>query len=366
MTSQGNNSDFRAHYLTELDRRGYVADAAQLKAVEVLAGRARALRKRHRPGLVGRWLGRSPRLVRGVYFWGGVGRGKTFIMDLFYEWLPIDDKHRSHFHRFMRWVHDQLADRPGESDPLDAIAADFAAEHRVLCLDEFFVSDITDAMLLGRLLASLFEHGVTLITTSNAAPGELYRDGLQRTRFLPAIELLETRCEVVNLDAGTDYRLELLAQSQTYLDANDARTAGRLALYFDRLAPGRYTTGESIDIENRPIATVRRGKSIAWFTFAALCQGPRSQNDYIAIARQFQTVIVSGVPVLDAKTDDEARRFIALIDEFYDRRIKLVLSAAAPADRLYVGQRLAFEFERTVSRLSEMQSTSYLASPHRP
>ncbi|MEM8982876.1 MAG: cell division protein ZapE, partial [Pseudomonadota bacterium] len=282
MPRQTDTSDFRAYYLTELDRRGYSADPSQLKAVEALANRGRQLSRRRPQGLLGRLMGGEPKPARGIYLWGGVGRGKTFVMDLFFDWLPVSAKHRAHFHRFMHWVHAELAKRPGETDPLETIAATFADDHRVLCLDEFFVSDITDAMLLGRLLSALFDHRVALITTSNAAPTDLYRDGLQRARFLPAIELLETHCDVINLDAGTDYRLELLAQSSTYLDTDDALTAGRLALTFDRLAPGRYTTGEAIDVEHRPIPTVRRGKSIVWFTFAALCQGPRSQNDYIA------------------------------------------------------------------------------------
>ncbi|MEO1035741.1 MAG: cell division protein ZapE [Pseudomonadota bacterium] len=357
--------DFRARYLTELDARGFTADEAQLAAVETLAERTNCLLQSAPSGLFGRLLGRHKARTRGVYLWGGVGRGKTFVMDLFFEHLEIEAKYRAHFHRFMRFIHDQLGTLDGEEDPLDQIAEQFASEHRVLCLDEFFVSDITDAMILARLLEGLFTRGLMLVTTSNAAPTDLYRDGLQRARFLPAIALLEKHCEVVNLDAGTDYRLQLLASARTYLDANEPRTGAQLALYFERLAPGRYTEGEALEIEGRPIGTVRRAKSVVWFTFGQLCDGPRSQNDYISIARRFQTVILSDVPVLDAEHDDQARRFIAVVDEFYDRRVKLVLSAAAAPEDLYTGQRLAFEFERTHSRLVEMQSEAYLAQPHR-
>ena len=357
--------DFRAHYLTELDARGFHADSAQLAAVEALAERAKALRAPRSGGWLQRWLRPGRPATRGLYLWGGVGRGKTFVMDLFFDAVPIDAKYRAHFHRFMQFVHGELAELDNVSDPLEPVADAFAEQYRLLCLDEFFVSDITDAMLLGRLLTALFDRGVMLVTTSNAPPSELYRDGLQRARFLPAIDMLERHCEVLNVDGGTDYRLAMLASGSTYLDATDVRTPGRLALYFDRLAPGRYTIGTAIDVEGREIATVRRGQSIVWCTFAQLCDGPRSPNDYISIARRFQSVILSDVPVLDALMDDQARRFVALIDEFYDRRVKLVVSAMAAPDALYTGSRLAFEFERTASRLVEMQSETYLSEAHR-
>ena len=365
MDGASTSLDLRARYLSELAARGYQADDAQLAVVELLERRSRKLIKKRSTSWFAKLTGRRRAGVRGVYLWGGVGRGKTFIMDLFFDALPIEQKYRAHFHRFMRYVHDALGEHRDTEDPLALVADDFAASYRLLCLDEFFVSDITDAMILGRLLDALFSRGVTLVTTSNSPPAELYRDGLQRSRFLPAIALLERCCEVVNVDAGTDYRLATLTAGRTYLDSGLATTAAELAARFEQLAPGRYGAGEPLDIEGRPIDTVRRGQSVVWFTFTALCEGPRSQNDYISIARRFQTVVISDIPVLGTDEDDAARRFVALIDEFYDRRVKLVASAAAPPDALYTGKRLAFEFERTASRLIEMQSQAYLAEAHR-
>lgn len=302
--------------------------------------------------------------IRGLYIWGGVGRGKTFLLDLFFETLALPAKKRIHFHRMMHDVHARLARLGDIEDPLDRVAADMAKETRVLCFDEFFVSDIADAMLLGRLLAGLFERGVTLLATSNSAPDELYQDGLQRQRFLPAIEALKEHTRVVQMAAGTDYRLRLLQEAGTYLTPDDAAARSRLQHYFDESASSQINSQRTIAVNGRKIRVRQSAKSIVWFEFREICDGPRSQNDYIEIARWYPTVIVSTVPQFDASLENQARRFIALVDEFYDRRVKLILSAAAPIDQLYQGRQLGFEFERTVSRLVEMQSTEYLAAAH--
>lgn len=306
-----------------------------------------------------------PPAVRGLYLWGEVGRGKTLLMDLFFDTLAIERKKRIHFHRMMADVHARLKAVDDAQDPLDPVAASLAREIRVLCFDEFFVSDIGDAMLLGRLLDGLFRRGVTLVATSNTPPADLYAGGLQRERFLPAIDLLQTHTDVVQLEGALDYRLELLQKAGTYLTPADCDAQARLSDFFHDVAPGRIVEARRLDINGRPIDTLRAAKGVAWFDFEELCDGPRSQQDYIEIARWYQTVIVSDIPPLTARRDDAARRFVALVDEFYDRRVNLIVSAASPADELYRGRRLAFEFQRTVSRLSEMQSTAYLHSAHR-
>lgn len=306
-----------------------------------------------------------PPAPRGVYVWGGVGRGKTFLMDLFFDAVGLRSKKRIHFHRMMSDVHRRLAKLKGHRDPLDRVAAAISREARVLCFDEFYVSDIADAMILGRLLEGLFKRGVTLVTTSNQPPDDLYSGGLQRERFLPAIDLLKRHTQVVALDGGEDYRLRLLQRAGTYLAPPGPGTEQRLREFFDAVAPGKVVEARRVEINGRMLTTLRAAKGVAWFDFEELCEGPRSQDDYIEIARWNHTVIVSGVPRLGARSDDAARRFIALIDEFYDRRVKLVLAAAVPAGELYTGSRLAFEFRRTVSRLMEMQSQDYLHAPHR-
>ena len=300
----------------------------------------------------------------GLYLWGAVGRGKTFLMDLFFETLPIERKSRIHFHRMMRDVHERLAQLRDVADPLDQVAADIASSTRVLCFDEFFVSDIGDAMILARLLDGLFRRGVTLVATSNSKPDDLYRDGLQRSRFLPAIGLLKTHTTVVRLDGDIDYRLRILRQAGTYLVPDDDEARGRLRKLFDDSASSRIRDDASLDINGREILARHCARGIAWFEFSELCDGPRSQNDYIEIARWYPTVIVSAVPRFDRSSEDQARRFVALVDEFYDRNVKLIVSAAAAPADLYRGLRLRFEFERTASRLVEMQSADYLARPH--
>ena len=352
----------REEYEQRLEHHGYVRDPAQ----ECLLGKLAMLQSDLYAAGKGGFLSRlrKTKTVRGLYIVGGVGRGKTFLMDLFFETLAIDAKRRSHFHRMMQDVHTRLKALDGVEDPLDQVAADIAAETRVLCFDEFFVSDIGDAMILGRLLDGLFRRGTTLVTTSNTEPDNLYRDGLQRSRFLPAIDLLNQHTTVVHMDGKVDYRLRLLEQAGTYLTPVNADSEAVLARLFSESASSHVQDDHPLDVNGRPILARRCAKGIAWFDFEALCSGPRSQADYIELARWFPTVLLSGVPVFDRKREDEARRFVALVDEFYDRRVKLILSAAVDVHELYQGARLSFEFERTVSRLIEMQSTDYLALPH--
>jgi len=302
--------------------------------------------------------------VRGLYIWGGVGRGKTFLMDLFFESLDFEQKKRVHFHRLMRDVHERMKMLSFVADPLDKIAGQIAQETRVLCFDEFFVSDIGDAMILGRLLKGLFSRGVTLVATSNSRPDDLYRDGLQRQRFLPAIQLLNDYTDVVNMDGGTDYRLRLLERAGTYQHPDDDEARAHLRFYFDETASVSIAENIDLDINGRPVRARRAAKGVAWFDFHDICDGPRSQADYIELARWYPSIIISGVPQFDKTRDDQARRFISLVDEFYDRQVKLVLSADVGIRDLYTGRRLAFEFERTASRLVEMQSSKYLALPH--
>jgi cell division protein ZapE len=301
-----------------------------------------------------------------MYLWGGVGRGKTFLMDLFFAGLPPGRGRRRHFHPFMRDVHKALHALGRGERPLAQVAADVAARGDVLCLDELYVSDIGDAMILHGLLEGLVRQGVTLVITSNWKPSTLYRDGLQRERFLPAIALIEGTLDVVEFPPGVDFRQRELSQAETYLPHGHPVTEQRMALLFERLSGAPAAHGGSMDVDGRSIPVRARAGGSAWFDFSALCEGPRSQNDYIELARDLHTVFVSGVPVFDAGRDDAARRFIALVDELYDRRVKLVLSAAAEPDQLYRGERLSAGFGRTASRLVEMRSREYLGQPHQP
>jgi cell division protein ZapE len=363
-------SDLRGLYARELAARGFSADPAQLAALARLDALRRRLSRAPRawlPRLLRALTQRRPDVpVRGLYLWGGVGRGKTWLMDLFFESLPFAERRRQHFHRFMHDVHAQLAELKHERDPLEHVAETIARDTRVLCLDELQVTDIADAMILGNLFDALFRRAVTLVATSNTAPAELYRDGLQRARFVPAIESLQRHLEVWRIGGTTDYRLRELTQAGVYLPAGAADTRSRLEQLFARLTRHGARQGGSILIEGRPIAVIRAGPGVLWCDFSALCAGPRSTDDYMEIAREYHAVIVAAVPVLDASTDDEARRFIALVDEFYDRNVKVIVSAAAPAPELYRGERLRAPFERTVSRLIEMQSAEYLAREHKP
>lgn len=359
-------------YRADLEHEGFVADAAQREAVTALQelyDRLLAAPVRTRGRLLGWWRrrrGNGPAAEPGLYLWGGVGRGKTYLMDTFYECLPFSAKRRLHFHRFMRAAHQRLPRLRDQEDPLRLLAREWAADVRVLCFDEFFVSDIADAMILSGLLHGLVENGVTLVATSNVPPDALYRDGLQRARFLPAIELLQQHTRVLNVDGGTDYRLRFLSQAEIYHSPADAAADAALAEDFEQICPDREHERGPLRIEGRRIPVRALGDGVVWFDFPAICEGPRSQTDYIEIARQFHTVLVSGVPVFDRRREDAARRFVSLVDEFYDRGVKLILSAAAPVERLYRGRRLGFEFERTASRLIEMRAHDYLAAPHRP
>ena len=314
-----------------------------------------------------RWFGRAAAVKgpeRGVYVWGGVGRGKTWLMDLFFQTLSIERKERLHFHHFMKQTHEDLRELSGQANPLDRVASKIARRTRVLCLDEFVVTDIGDAVILARLLNALFRLWVTLVTTSNVAPENLYRDGIQRASFLPAIDLLETHTEVVRLDGGRDYRREILTAASVYHVPLGADTDRRLLTEFEELVKEDYERDGQLDVLRRSIPFRCRAGSIVWFDFIALCGPPRSQHDYIEVARCHHTVLISDVPRMDGSTDDCTRRFILLIDEFYDRKVKLIVSAAVDPERLYCGERLAFEFQRTASRLIEMQSQEYLAQPH--
>jgi cell division protein ZapE len=284
-------------------------------------------------------------------------------MDLFFKTLPIESKRRVHFHRMMSEVHARLKGF-SNVDPLDQVAADIAKETEVLCFDEFFVADIGDAMILGRLMHGLFRRGVILVATSNTAPPDLYAGGLQRERFLPAIEILEEKTEVLHIEGATDYRLTLLQKAGTFLCPAGPGANTKLERYFQEIASGDIENDTAVDVLGRSIPARKSAKGIAWFSFEALCDGPRSQQDYIEIARWYPTVIVSDMPALDAEREDAARRFIALVDEFYDRRVKLIVSAEAPIPTLYRGMRLRLEFPRAVSRLTEMQTEVYLHSAH--
>jgi cell division protein ZapE len=352
----------REAYEQSLLREGHEQDAAQMEIVALLDDLQQRLQAaRPRRGLRGLFGKPSE---KGLYVWGGVGRGKTFLMDLFFETLDVAQKKRIHFHRMMHDVHERLQALSEVEDPLDQVAEAIAKETRVLCFDEFFVSDIGDAMILGKLLDGLFRRGVTLVATSNAAPDELYKDGLQRQQFLPAIENLKKHTRVVHMDGDVDYRLRLLEQAGTYLTPDDETAQAKLQHFFDESASSQISADALLEINGREVRARLCAKGIAWFDFVDICDGPRSQNDYIELARWYPTVIVSGIPQLDPTLENQARRFIALVDEFYDRRVKLIVSAAVAIDSLYSGGRLSFEFDRTSSRLIEMQSTDYLAAPH--
>ncbi|AOD16701.1 cell division protein ZapE [Xanthomonas fragariae] len=355
-------------YAAGVERGDWRADPAQQAALAELGRIHEALVDCAQDG----WLDRlsafwkNPEPVRGLYFWGGVGRGKTFLVDLFYDGLPIKQKYRTHFHRFMRGVHEQLRQHAGQSDPLARIAHQWRENLRVLVLDEFFVTDIGDAMLLARLLERLFAEGVTLVTTSNTAPENLYANGLQRESFMPAIGLLQKFCVELYAEGTEDYRMRALTRSPVYRTPLDAHSDAWLAQRWSELSGNSEARGGNIEIESRKIAVRARGKSIVWFDFAALCEGPRGPGDYIEIAREFTTVLLGGIAHFDRMNEDAARRFVNLIDELYDRHVNLVCTAQDTSPTLYSGQRLAGAFERTASRLIEMQSVEYLAAAHRP
>ncbi|MFT6734851.1 MAG: cell division protein ZapE [Polaribacter sp.] len=302
--------------------------------------------------------------IKGLYFWGGVGRGKTYLMDMFFDALPIKKKMRLHFHRFMHQTHEQLQTHKGKQDPLLLIADKLAEQTNIICFDEFFVSDITDAMILGGLFEALFKRGVSLVATSNIPPDDLYRNGLQRERFLPAIAAIKQHCKIINLDNGIDYRLRTLEQADIFHTPHDQEAIDNLNISFTRLATELMPDDSIIEIEHRPVKTIRCAEGIVWFSFNEICETARSQTDYIEISRSYQTVIVSEIPQLETKDDSAARRFISLVDEFYDRHVNLMITASVELEELYTGTQLSFEFKRTLSRLQEMQSHDYLALEH--
>lgn len=353
------------YYEHELKTRGYQSDAAQRAAVERLqrcygewvaykARRSNAFKK----------LVIRPDLPRGVYMWGGVGRGKSFLMDSFYAVVPVQRKTRLHFHEFMREVHRELEELKGQADPLDELARRIAKRYRLICFDEFHVSDIADAMILYRLLDRLFLNGVQFVMTSNYDPDDLYPDGLHRDRMLPAIALLKDKLDVLNVDAGIDYRQRTLTQVRMYHTPLGAEADRALRHAFAQLAA---VPDESpiLHIEKREIKALRRADGVVWFDFATLCGGPRSQNDYLELASRFHAIVLSEVPQMSPRMASEARRFTWLIDVLYDHKVKLLMSAAVPAEDLYIEGPMANEFSRTVSRIVEMQSKEYLETPRR-
>lgn len=352
-----------ARYALDASRPGFLPDPTQQRAMDALEQLYQELLAKppkHRLG--------SPRLrwpaVKGLYLWGGVGRGKTYLLDTFFASLPFTRKQRTHFHRFMLEVHQRRQHFPAKQDPLVCVADEIAARVRVLCFDEFFVADIADAMILGRLFEALFKRGVTLVTTSNVPPDLLYRDGLQRERFLPAIEMLKQNVRLLEVDNGTDYRLRALDGFNLYLVGSEAANETSLRERFDSVATGVTQEQADLHLNDRVIQAEALAPGVAWFSFAALCEGPRSAADYVELAHQYHTLVLSGVPQMGSDREDAARRFLTLIDELYDRGTKIVVGAAVPIESLYAGRRLSFEFERTRSRLIEMQSREYLARPH--
>ncbi|MDE2564589.1 MAG: AFG1 family ATPase [Burkholderiales bacterium] len=355
----------RPIYEAALAERGFHSDEAQRRAIDALerCEREWADYKARRGNALTKLL-RHPPIPRGVYMWGGVGRGKSFLMDCFFQAVPLTRKTRLHFHEFMREVHRELQDLKGTADPLDELGRRIARRLRLICFDEFHVADVTDAMILHRLLAALFANRVSIVTTSNFHPDGLYPNGLHRDRILPAIELLKSRLEVINVDAGTDYRQQTLAGIATYHCPLDAAAEAAMAEAFDKLAEAR-DENPVMQIEHRALPALRRAGGVVWFDFKTLCGGPRSQNDYLEIASRFHTVLLSGVPQMSPRLASEARRFTWLVDVLYDRRVKLMLSAAVPAEQLYTEGPLAHEFPRTVSRLHEMASAEYLALARR-
>jgi cell division protein ZapE len=347
-------------YEAELKARGYTADPAQLRAVEALERCATewAVYKSKRSNSLKKLINR-PEIPRGVYMYGGVGRGKSFLMDCFFNAVPLKRKTRLHFHEFMREVHHELVNLQGTVNPLDELGKRMAKRYRLICFDEFHVADITDAMILHRLLSALFDNGVGFVTTSNFKPNDLYPGGLHRDRILPAIELLNAKLEVLNVDNGTDYRRRTLEDAKLYHVPNGADADAAMTATFNALAE-QHDEDPLLHIESRQISALRKAGGVVWFDFKTLCGGPRSQNDYLEIASRFHTVFLSGVPHMPVRMASEARRFTWLVDVLYDRRVKLIMSADVAPEGLYTEGPMSHEFPRTVSRLTEMQSKEFL------
>ncbi|MGD8115957.1 MULTISPECIES: cell division protein ZapE [unclassified Vibrio] len=360
-------------YNKDIKEHGFQKDAAQLQAVTALDKLYHEFIEYletpiEKPSGWKTWFSskqpKLPESPKGLYFWGGVGRGKTYLVDTFFDALPTEKKMRVHFHRFMYRVHDELNALGDVNDPLELVADKFKAETEIICFDEFFVSDITDAMILGTLFQALFKRGVILVATSNIPPQDLYRNGLQRARFLPAIALIQANCVVLNVDSGIDYRLRTLEQAEIYHSPLDEQASKNLCHYYEQLV-GEGKKGVSvIDINHRQIEVVQASEGVLHATFAQLCKSARSQNDYIELSRIYHTVLLADVQQMNASIDDAARRFIALVDEFYERNVKLIISAEVELEALYAGGLLEFEFKRCQSRLIEMQSHDYLAKEH--
>ncbi len=355
----------RQAYEAELAKRGYTTDPAQQRAVEALERCATEWGhfKQARSNALKKLINRPP-VPRGVYMYGGVGRGKSFLMDCFFNAVPLRRKTRLHFHEFMREVHRELSELQGTVNPLDVLGELMSKRYRLVCFDEFHVADITDAMILHRLLQSLFDNGVGFVTTSNFKPDDLYPNGLHRDRILPAIALLNERLEVINVDNGTDYRGRTLEHVRLYHTPLGPQADADMDAAFTELAES-HDEDTTLHIERREIKARRKAGGVVWFDFKTLCGGPRSQNDYLEIASQFHTVMLSNVPHMPVRMASEARRFTWLIDVLYDRRVKLIMSAAVPPQQLYTEGPLAHEFPRTVSRLTEMQSAQFLAQERR-
>jgi cell division protein ZapE len=355
----------RQLFAATLAERGYTADPAQMRAIGALerCENEWADYKARRSNVIAKMLVRPP-IPRGVYMHGGVGRGKSFLMDCFFQSVPLTRKTRLHFHEFMREVHRELQDLKGQQNPLDELGKRIARRFRLICFDEFHVADVTDAMILHRLLDSMFANRVSIVTTSNFRPDDLYPHGLHRDRILPAIALLKQKLEVIGVDNGVDYRRRTLEHVKLYHTPLGEAAEAALKQAFDELAEARDESS-LLHIEHRELRALRRAGGVVWFDFATLCGGPRSQNDYLELAQQFHTLILSKVPQMPPRLASEARRFTLLVDVLYDRRVKLIMSAAVPAEELYTEGPLAHEFPRTVSRLQEMQSAEYLALERR-
>jgi len=362
-------------YKQDLTKDDFIFDAAQENAVKNLQRLYEELQVKpvevsSFKKVLNRWkkvyVKKEVKPIKGLYFWGGVGRGKTYLVDTFYDCLPFENKMRVHFHRFMHRVHQELKGLTGQCDPLKIIAKKFASETRIICFDEFFVSDITDAMILGTLFEELFSHNIILVATSNIIPDDLYRNGLQRERFLPAIKLINEHTDIINVDSGVDYRLRTLEQAEIFHYPLDQQADENLHHYFKQLSCEPGKKGIEIEINNRQLSTVYVSDGVVYFDFSVLCESARSQSDYMEISQVYHTVLMANVKQMGRESDDSTRRFIALVDEFYERNVKLIMSAEYPLEDLYTGGNLAFEFKRCLSRLQEMQSHDYLASEHLP
>jgi len=354
-------------YQSDLKEKKIISDPVQMEIVGHTESLYRELTENNTKGWFSLgFFSKQKQPVKGLYLWGGVGRGKTYIVDSFYDCLPFDNKIRLHFHRFMQMVHGELKSMENVADPLKPIAAKLAGDAIVICFDEFHVSDITDAMLLSGLFHALFERGVTLVATSNQHPEKLYREGLQRERFLPAIALIKTHTEILNLDTETDYRLRYLDRAEIYHYPLDSAGRNKLKESFETISPEVGRINSTIEIQGRKIRVIRFAAGVVWFDFHEICDAPRGVADYIEIARQFQTALIENIPAMDDMTDDAAKRFIVMVDEFYDRNVKLIMTAEVKIQDLYRGKRHAEVFARTSSRLIEMQSREYLARPHLP